>query len=244
MRTMDQPASKPLNENEDQVEQQKNGGLLHALGTGVITGAADDDPSAIGTYASAGAKFGLTFLWIAPVVLPMMYVVVYVSAKLGQVYGKGLFAIVRDRYPRWILYPIVLGAFVGNVIEAAANLGGIGAALNLLVPLPISTIVVGAAVAILAFQIFGSYTLLRNIFRWLALALFAYVAAAILAKPDPYEILRGTFIPHVRFDADFLSMIVACIGTSLSAYIYTWQSNQEVEEEIAQGRHSLQQRKG
>jgi NRAMP (natural resistance-associated macrophage protein)-like metal ion transporter len=241
---MHQPVTKPPNKEQDPAEQQKRGGLLHALGTGVITGAADDDPSAIGTYASAGAKFGLAFLWIAPVVLPMMYVVVYVSAKLGQVFGKGLFAIVRDRYPRWVLYPVVLGAFCGNVIEAAASLGGIGAALNLLVPIPIPAIVVVAAGVILAFQFFGSYTLLRNIFRWLALALFAYVAAALLAKPDPGEVLRATFVPRLRFDAEFLSMIVACIGTSLSAYIYTWQSNQEVEEEIAQGRHRLRQRKG
>jgi hypothetical protein len=160
---MDQPLPKPPRKDQDGDQNQsrvhdrdgprKGNGLAHALGTGVITGAADDDPSAIGTYASAGAKFGLAFLWIAPVVLPMMYVVVYVSAKLGQVYGKGLFAIVRDRYPRWVLYPIVLGAFTGNVIEAAANLGGIGAALNLLVPVPIGAIVVVAAAAILAFQV-------------------------------------------------------------------------------------------
>src|ERR1700716_3912357 len=97
-----------------QKANRKESGLLRAVGSGIITGAADDDPSAIGTYATAGAKFGLAFLWIAPVVLPMMYVVVYLSAKLGQVYGKGLFAIVRDRYPRWVLYPVVLGAFCGN----------------------------------------------------------------------------------------------------------------------------------
>src|ERR1700759_2958230 len=97
-------------------------GLQRLLGTGVITGAADDDPSAIGTYASAGAKFGLSFLWIAPLLLPMMFVVTYLSAKLGQVYGKGLFAAVRDRYSGLLLYPLMLGAFIGNVIEAAANL--------------------------------------------------------------------------------------------------------------------------
>ncbi|WP_298958588.1 divalent metal cation transporter [uncultured Methylobacterium sp.] len=220
------------------------GGWLRRLGTGIITGAADDDPSAIGTYASAGAAFGLAFLWIAPVLLPMMIVVVYLSAKLGQVYGKGLFAIVRDRYPRRVLYPVVAGAFAGNVIEAAANLGGIGAALNLLVPVPVPVVVAAAAAAILALQILGSYALLRRIFRWLALALFAYVAAAILARPDPAEVLRGTLVPRIRFDADFLAMVVACIGTSLSAYVYTWQSNQEVEEEIAQGRRTVRARKG
>jgi Mn2+/Fe2+ NRAMP family transporter len=139
---------------------------------------------------------------------------------------------------------MMLGAFAGNIIEAAANLGGIGAALNLLLPVPIPLIVACAAMGALLFQLFGSYALLRSIFRWLTLALFAYVAAAFMAGPNLWEVLRGTFVPHLRFDADFLSMIVACIGTSLSAYVYTWQSNQEVEEEIGQGRRSLRQRKG
>ncbi|MGX7707186.1 NRAMP family divalent metal transporter [Methylobacterium sp. Gmos1] len=237
-------AATPPTADSSPPERHEKSGLLRLVGGGVITGAADDDPSAIGTYASAGAKFGLGFLWIAPLLLPMMVVVVYVSAKLGQVYGKGLFAAVRDRYPRWVLYPAVLGAFTGNVIEAAANLGGIGAALNLLVPLPVPLIVVIAAAIILAFQILGSYALLRRLFRWLALALFAYVAAALMARPDFGEVLYRTFVPHLTLDSDALAMIVACIGTSLSAYIYTWQSNQEVEEEIGQGRHSLRQRKG
>jgi Mn2+/Fe2+ NRAMP family transporter len=222
----------------------KRGGLVHAVGTGVITGAADDDPSAIGTYASAGARFGLGFLWIAPVLLPMMYVVTYLSAKLGRVYGKGLFAAVRDRYPRALLYPLMIGAFAGNIVEAAANLGGVGAALNLLLPVPIALLVVGAAAMAVGFQLFGSYDLLRSIFRWLTLALFAYVAAAFLARPAIGDVLRATVIPRIQFSAEFLSMIVACIGTSLSAYVYTWQSNQEVEEQIAEGRKHWWQRRG
>jgi NRAMP (natural resistance-associated macrophage protein)-like metal ion transporter len=234
----------PQSDETDERNPGQGGGVVRVIGNGVITGAADDDPSAIGTYASAGAKYGLAFLWIAPVVLPMMYVVVYLSAKLGQVYGKGLFAIIRDRYPRYLLYPLMIGAFSGNVIEAAANLGGIGAALNLIVPIPVPIIVTGAAAGVLALQLLGSYELIRSIFRWLALALLAYVAAAILAKPDLSEVLRGTFVPHIEFNSEFLSIIVACIGTSLSAYVYTWQSNQEVEDEIAQGRKSVSQRRG
>ena len=206
------------------------------MGTGIITGAADDDPSAIGTYASAGAKFGLALLWIAPVLLPMMYVVVYVSAKIGRVCGKGLFAVLRDRYPRWLLYPIMVGAISGNVIEAAANLGGIGASLNLLLPIPAPFIVVAAASVLFGLQFWGSYALLRSIFKWLTLALFAYVAAAVLAKADIGEVIRGTLVPRLQFTREFVSIIVACIGTSLSAYIYTWQSNQEVEEQIEHGK--------
>ncbi len=122
-------------------------GFLRQLGSGIVTGAADDDPSAIATYATAGAKFGFAFLWVALVVLPMMFAVVYLSAKLGRVYGKGLFAVIYDHYPRTLLYPLMLGAFLGNVIEAAANLGGIGATLALLMPLPIPAIVTFAASA-------------------------------------------------------------------------------------------------
>lgn len=210
----------------------------------MVTGAADDDPSAIGTYASAGAKFGLGFLWIAPVLLPMMYVVVYLSAKIGQVYGKGLFACIRDHFPRWVLMPMVVLAFAGNVIEAAADLGGIGAALNLLIPLPVPVLVVATAAIIYVIQYFGSYTLIRHVFRWLALVLFAYVAAAIMAKPDPLAVLKATVFPRVELSSEFISLVVACIGTSLSAYVYTWQSNQEVEEQIAIGRRRLWQRKG
>jgi Mn2+/Fe2+ NRAMP family transporter len=174
----------------------------------------------------------------------MMYVVVYISAKIGQVYGKGLFACIRDQFPRWVLGPLVTLAFIGNIIEAAADLGGVGAALNLLVPASIPVLVAVSAAVIYAIQYFGSYTTIRAVFRWLALILFAYVAAALFARADINQVLYNTFVPHLRLDGAFLSIIVACIGTSLSAYVYTWQSNQEVEEEIAMGRRLLTQRKG
>jgi Mn2+/Fe2+ NRAMP family transporter len=133
---------------------------------------------------------------------------------------------------------------IGNIFEAGADIGGMSAALNVLIPIPIKWIAVPTTLAILALQIWGSYTLIRNIFRWLSLALLAYIGAALLSKPDLHAVLRGTFIPHVRFNKDSLSMLVAIIGTSLSAYLYTWQSNVEVEEEIQMGRTRLSQRKG
>jgi NRAMP (natural resistance-associated macrophage protein)-like metal ion transporter len=217
---------------------------IRALGLGLITGAADDDCSAIGTYASAGAKFGPALLWTAPVTFPMMFTVVYLSSKLGQVSGRGLFQVIRDYMPRWVLYATLVGVMLGNTIEAAADLGGMAAAINLFVPLPIPLIVIPIGLIILALQIWGSYTLIRNIFRWLALSLLAYVVAAVLAKPDPLQVLRGTFIPTIQFNREFLSILVAIIGTTLSAYLYTWQSNEEVEEEIAQGRNTVEERKG
>jgi Mn2+/Fe2+ NRAMP family transporter len=219
-------------------------GIFRLVGKGVVTGAADDDPSAIGTYSSAGAAFGLKLLWIVPVLLPMMYVVVYLSAKIGQVYGKGLFACIRDRFPRWVLAPLVVLTVAGNAIGAAADLGGVGAALNLIVPIPPWMIVVGSAAVILAVQLFGSYHLISLLFRWLALALFAYLAAAVLARPDPLEVVAATFIPRAELSADFLAMVVACTGAALSAYIYSWQSNQEVEEQISLGRRRWWQRRG
>jgi Mn2+/Fe2+ NRAMP family transporter len=219
-------------------------GLVKTLGLGVITGAADNDPSAIGTYASAGAKFGFGFLWATPIILPMMFTVVYLSAKLGQVSGRGLFHVIRDFYPRWILNATLIGVCIGNTIEAAADLGGIAWVLNLFIPVPVPWLVAASALAVVALQVFGSYELIRNIFRWLALALLAYVGAAILAKPDLVEVARATLVPRIQFNQEFLSLLVAIIGTSLSAYLYTWQSNQEVEEEISAGRTKLSQRIG
>jgi Mn2+/Fe2+ NRAMP family transporter len=218
--------------------------VLRALGLGLITGAADVDCSAIGTYASAGAKLGPSFLWTAPVTLPMMVAVVYLSAKLGQVAGQGLFAVIRRYYPRWLLYATLVGVMIGNTIEAAADLGGMAAALHLFVPLPIPWIVTGTAGVLVVLQVWGSYELIRNTFRWLALALLAYIPPALLAHPDGWAVLQGTLLPHLSFTHESLSLLVAIIGTTLSAYLYTWQSNEEVEEEIAMGRHRLAQRRG
>ena len=218
--------------------------MLRTLGLGLITGAADDDPSAIGTYASAGAAIGPSFLWTAPVTFPMMCAVVYLAAKLGQVSGKGLFHVIKDNYSRWILYPALIGVLIGNIIEAGADIGGMSAAIGVLLPVPLTLIIIPVTAAIFALQVWGSYTLIRNIFRWLALTLLAYVGSAILAKPDLMEVIKGTLIPSIRFDPKFLSLLVAVIGTTLSAYLYTWQSNQEVEEEIAMGRRRLVDRQG
>ena len=241
--TEDSPAP-PQNAPEQKGSPSRGGRVLRTLGLGLITGAADDDPSAIGTYASAGATIGPAFLWTAPVTFPMMCAVVYLSAKLGQVSGKGLFHVIRDNYPRWILYPALIGVLIGNVIEAGADIGGMAAAIQVLLPIPAPLIIIPMTAAIFALQLWGSYTLIRNVFRWLALTLLAYVGAAILAKPDWFEVLKGTFLPAVHFDQKFLSLLVAVIGTTLSAYLYTWQSNQEVEEEIAMGRRRLVERKG
>ena len=246
-----QPVMERRKHDPEQEERFKDGlnkpvpkGVFRSLGLGLITGASDDDPSAIGTYAAAGATLGPSFLWTAPATFPMMFAVVYLCSKLGQVAGKGLFAVIRDHYPRWLLYSALIGVLIGNIIEAGADLGGMAAALNVIVPVPMGWIVAAITLVILALQIWGSYTLIRSIFRWLAFALLAYIASAILAKPELLPVIKGTFIPRIHFNKDFLAMLVAVIGTTLSAYLYSWQSNQDVEEDISMGRRRLTDRMG
>jgi Mn2+/Fe2+ NRAMP family transporter len=218
--------------------------VTRAIALGLVTGAADDDPSAVGTYASAGAALGPAILWAPIALCPLIFTVVYLSSRLGQVSGQGLFGVIRDYYPRWLLVPLLVAVSVGNTVEAGADLGGMAAALQLFVPLPFMALVVLLAAGVLALQIFASYRVIRNTFRWLALLLCAYIGSALLAQPDLRAVLIGTLIPTLRFDREFLTNIVAMLGVSLSAYLYTWQSNEEVEEEIEQGRVTVVQRRG
>ncbi|MBV9181202.1 MAG: divalent metal cation transporter, partial [Acidobacteria bacterium] len=211
-------------------------GRFRSIGLGLITGASDDDPAAIGTYAAVGASFGTSLLWTVPVLCPMMFAVVYLCSKVGQVAGEGLFAVIRRNYPRWFLFSILGCALAGNLIQAGADIGGMAAALNLIIPVPIWLIVIGVSATTATLQIWGSYTFLKNIFRWLALLLLAYVGSAFLARPALLTVVKGTVLPHIRFETHSLSMLVAIVGTTLSAYLFSWQPNQEVEEDITLGR--------
>jgi NRAMP (natural resistance-associated macrophage protein)-like metal ion transporter len=205
--------------------------LLRSLLPGLISGAANDDPSAIGTYAQAGAAFGFSFLWTAPFTFPMMAATVYLCSKLSVVTGKGIAGVVRDYYPKWLLYSLVFGLLVANIIEAGADIGAIAASLRLFLPVPVTGITISIAVVILVIQTWGSYQLLQKIFAALALALFAYVGAAVLAKPHFMEFIRPTFFPKLHFTRAYLTMLVAVIGTRLSPYLYFWRSSQTLEQE-------------
>ncbi len=218
--------------------------VLRSLGLGLITGAADDDCSAVGTYAQAGAQFGYKILWTAPITLPMMVAVVYLSGKLGQVTGQGLFGVLRSHVPRWLMYAILAGVIFGNVIEAGADIGGMAAAAGIFLHVPAWVLIASIGAISLVLQIWGSYAILRNIFRVLALTLLAYVGSALLAHPQLASVVRGTLVPDLHFDRNLLAILVAITGASLSAYLYTWQSNEEVEEKIAAGQRSLAQRRG
>src|SRR5216684_4396876 len=183
--------------------------LIKVLGPGLITGASDDDPSGIGTYSVTGAQYGYAFLWTAPWCFPLMASVQYICAKVGMVSGRGLAGVLRHHYPRWVMYPAVFLLVVANTINAGADIGAVAAAINLLVPIPIAWLIVPIAVLILVLQIVGSYKLIAGTFKWLCVALFAYIGAGILARPDPGEVLRATIIPAIQFDAGFATTLVA-----------------------------------
>ncbi len=204
---------------------------LGTLGPVLITGAANDDPCAIGTYAKAGATFGFSFLWTAPLTYPMMAATVYLCSKLSMVTGQGIAGVLREHYPRWVLHSMVFSLLIANVVEAGADIGAIAASLRLFLPVPVTGITVAIALLILIMQTLGSYRLMRKVFGWLALALFAYVASAILAHPSAAEALRATISPKLVFSKAHLAMLVALIGTRLSPYMYFWQSSQTVEEQ-------------
>jgi len=214
------------------------------LGPGLVTGASDDDPSGIGTYAVAGASLGFATLWTALFTLPLMIAALLTCARIGMVSGMGLAAVLRRHYARNLLYLTVIGLVIANTINAGADIGAIAAAINLLIPIPIAVLVLPVALAILALQIWGSYRVIARTFKWLTLALFAYVGSAVFARPDWSEVLKATFIPRLSFDPSFLAMIVAIFGTTISPYLFFWQADQEVEEEISFGRLTRAQRRG
>jgi len=214
------------------------------LGPGLVTGASDDDPSGIGTYAVAGAAFGFSTLWTALFTLPLMAAVQLTCAHIGMVSGTGLAAVLRRHYARNLLYLTVFLLVIANTINAGADIGAIAAAINLLVPIPITALVLPIALVILALQIWGSYRLIARTFKWLVLVLFAYVGSAFFARPDWLQVAKASFLPRLSFDPQFLATLVAIFGTTISPYMFFWQADQEVEEEISFGRVTRAQRRG
>ena len=218
--------------------------FLKLLGPGLITGAADDDPSGIATYSIAGASLGFATLWTALITLPLMSVVQFLCAKIGMVSGMGLAGVLRRHYSRWLLYPSVLSLVIANTINAGTDIGAIAAALHLIIPVPATLMIVPISLMIVALQFWGSYRLITRIFKWLTLTLFAYVGAAFLARPDWSDVLKATFLPHITLDTTYLTTLVAILGTTISPYLFFWQASEEVEEEINMGRKTLRQRQG
>lgn len=218
--------------------------LLDRLGPGLITGASDDDPSGIGTYSQAGAALGYATLWTAIVTLPLMIVVQHICAKIGMCSGRGLAGVLRRYYSKKILYPAVIGLLIANTINAGADIAAISAAINMFVPIPIAAMVLPISVGIVVLQVWGSYRVILKVFKWLTLSLFAYVIAAFLARPDWFAVAKATFLPQITFTSEYITTIVAILGTTISPYLFFWEASEEVEEEKSEGRYKLRDRKG
>lgn len=218
--------------------------FLRLLGPGITTGASDDDPSGIGTYATTGATYGYALLWMAPLTLPLMIGVQLTCARVGLVSGMGLGAVLKRHYSRWLLFPTVFILVVANTVNAGADIGAISAAINLLVPIPITAMIIPIAILIVALQILGTYRQIATVFKWSSLVLLAYVGSGILANPPVREVLRSTFTPIIHLDRGFVTTMVAILGTTISPYLFFWQTSQEVEEETHHGRTELSQRIG
>ena len=214
------------------------------LGPGLITGAADDDPSGISTYSVAGALFGYGALWTALFSFPLMASVQLMCARLGMVTGRGLAGVVRRRYPRPVLWGTCILLVIANVINIGADLGGMAEATEMVTGIDSRLWTPVYAGLIVSFLFFSSYDQMARIFKWMTLILFSYVAAALLANPHWPTVLRATLVPHIQWSADYLATFVGILGTTISPYLFFWQAAQEVEEERRMGRRTVGSRKG
>ena len=214
------------------------------LGPGFITGAADDDPSGIGTYSVAGASLGLSILWTALITFPFMAAVQNICCRLGLVSGTGLAGILKEHYPRWVLYPAVGLVVVANAVNIGADLGAIADAAGIIIGTAVPWLVVPIALALVALQVFARYRFIERVFKYLTIALLAYVIDAVVVHPPLGETLRATIVPTISTDQNYTATLVAILGTTISPYLFFWQTSQEVEEEREAGRKTREQRRG
>ena len=236
----------PSKERGDSPKPATNG-LVHYfknLGPGLITGAADDDPSGISTYSVAGATTGLSTLWLALITTPMMAVVQGMCARIAMVTGIGLAGVMRKRFPDWLAFSLGGLVIVANTFNVGADFAGMAASAHMVAGLPVLLWVLAFGVMLILTEFFCSYRLLTNIFKWLTLALFAYVVTAFLVRPDWWTILRHTIVPEFHTDGHWITTVVGVLGTTISPYLFFWQSSLMVEEEKALGRDTVTQRKG
>jgi NRAMP (natural resistance-associated macrophage protein)-like metal ion transporter len=215
-----------------------------ALGPGVVTGAADDDPSGIATYSITGAQFGTAFLWTALVTWPLMAAVQTMCARIGMVTGKGLMGALEEKFPRPVLATVCFALLIANTINIGADLAGMADAAELLSGVSSHVWVVCFAVLIGWATVSLRYATIAGTLKWLALVLFAYIVTAIKVGPQWKLVVHDTFIPAPLHGSAAWATLVAILGTTISPYLFFWQASQEVEEEKALGRHSLVARRG
>lgn len=214
-----------------------------SLGPGLTTGAADDDPSGITTYSQAGAAYGFNFLYLAGWTFPLMAIVQEMCARIGLVTGRGLAANIRQYYPRWVLYTATLLLFAANTLNIGADLGAMAKATQLLFPdLRFTSLILGFTIITLALQIFTTYEKYAKYLKWLALVLLSYVFSALTVNINWNEVLQKAIIPTLVISRDQIFLITAVLGTTISPYLFFWQTSQEVEEQILGGKTTLKLR--
>lgn len=218
--------------------------LLKSLGPGVITGAADDDPSGIATYSVAGAQLGTKLLWTALVTWPLMTAVQVMCARIGMVTGRGLAGNLKLRFPAWLLGIVVVALLAANTINIAADLAGMADAAQMLSGIDARIFVLTFAVLITWATVKLRYSQIANVLKWLVLVLFAYPVTAFVVGVDWGQVARSTFVPSMPHSKDEWSTLVAILGTTISPYLFFWQASEEVEEEKSVGRSTLASRKG
>jgi len=204
--------------------------FLSILGPGITTGAADDDPSGIATYSQTGAQFGYGQLWTALYMLPFMMGVQEACARIGMVTGKGISEIVKENYNAKVLYAVVGLVLIANVINIGADIGAMAAAAELIIPLPFVVWTLIFTASILILEIFTTYKVYARILKWLALSLLAYPVTVFIVKMPLLAVLKATLIPHFEFTFAFFFIITGVLGTTISPYMFFWETSQEVEE--------------
>lgn len=214
-----------------------------SLGPGITTGAADDDPSGITTYSQTGAQYGFNLLWLSTFSFPLMAVVQEMCARIGLVTGRGLAANIRQHYPKWVLYIATSLLFFANTLNIGADLGAMAKASQLLLPkTSFTTLILSFTIFSLALQIFTTYERYAKYLKWLALILLSYVFSALTVNLNWNEILQKSIIPTIVFSKDQIFLITGILGTTISPYLFFWQTSQEVEEMILGGRTTLKLR--
>lgn len=213
--------------------EKKFNRLLRIIGPGLITGAADDDPSGIATYSQTGAQFGYGQLWTAVFMLPLMVAIQEACARIGQVTGKGIVAVVKSHYSRTIVVGVVVLVIVANTINIGADIGAMAAAAELIIPVNFVILTLGFTAIILLLEIFTSYRTYARILKWLAIALLSYIITVFIIPENWPTILHATFVPHFEFNFAFIFIITGVLGTTISPYMFFWEANEEVEEEQA-----------
>jgi NRAMP (natural resistance-associated macrophage protein)-like metal ion transporter len=210
---------------------QHHKSLLARLGPGLITGASDDDPSGIATYSQAGAQFGYAMCWVMLFCFPLMAAIQEISARIGRVTGHGIAGNIRTHYPAWLLRSIVGLLLAANIINLGADLGAMGAALQLLIGGPTGLYVVGFAIGCVSLEVFSRYERYVAILKWISFVLLAYVAVGLIADVPWQLVLYRTFVPNFSFSTDYVVTVVAVLGTTITPYCFFWQSSQEADDE-------------